>query len=521
MPTPFLPRQSDPIAGGLTTPNSWFTFFSGLREFIASSGLDVGVIDQILARLDELEEAQQGQFLIQGLLSVKVLGTPEGGIVQVQLENDEASPGKSYAYQVSPEGAKGWHLTTPAEYPDPFAIHLVDENGAFLVDENNNFLAGGRVLNVITQASDFPAPVAGVITLANNQEYRLHGLIDMTGYRIVFGSNNTLTGASSGADGLLFPDTLGAARMTGSSSLAMRNLQIQCAADPLFSMNNGSTGVLLWTGIQMVNTPTLGTISNYQNIVWKDTIISNSANLTLDGTFASFVAETALFDGRSGQTTVIIPATATFLRRFRMLYTAFQVDAGETGINFSASATIPDESYILDNVSFAGAGTYLAGLDYTSNKALFFNNSGIQNSSVLCQYSMTGNATATVIGGTGTFVKIAGTTVPSSLNQKFTTATTQRATYAGSSTANFRAIAFASMTSGNNQTLRMRLAKNGTTIAESNTLFKTTGTGEASAVGCQVIGTLSPGDYVELFVANDTAATNVTVSDLNLTITRL
>ena len=134
---------------------------------------------------------------------------------------------------------------------------------------------------------------------------------------------------------------------------------------------------------------------------------------------------------------------------------------------------------------------------------------------------MTGNATATTIAATGTFVKIAGTTTASSVNQKFSTATTQRATYTGSFTGTFRAVAFASMTSGNNQTLRMRMAVNGTTIPESNTIFKTTGSGEASAVGCQAIGALNPGDYVELFVANDTAATNVTVSDLNFTITRL
>jgi hypothetical protein len=206
-----------------------------------------------------------------------------------------------------------------------------------------------------------------------------------------------------------------------------------------------------------------------------------------------------------------------------MLYTAFQVDAGETGINFSASATIPDESYILDNVSFAGAGTYLAGVTYTSNKALFFNCSGtgFVNTNAVTQYTMTGNATATVIGGTGTFVKVAGTTVPeTSVTQKFSNATSNRALYSGAFIGQFLVTVFASMTSGNNQNLAMRIAVNGTTVAASNALFQTSGSGAASNIGTQLLRTLNPNDYVEVFVANNTAANNITVSDLNVTVTR-
>lgn len=108
MPTPFLPYQRDPIAGGLTTPNSWYQFFSDLRQFLIDSGLDTGIIDQILARLDELEQNQIGAFVIQGLVSVDVFGTPQGGVVQVQLENDVDAPGNNYYYGTSDTGVKGW-----------------------------------------------------------------------------------------------------------------------------------------------------------------------------------------------------------------------------------------------------------------------------------------------------------------------------------------------------------------------------------------------------------------------------
>lgn len=108
MAVPFLPYQRDPIAGALTTPNSWYEFFRGLRQFIIDSGLDTGVIDEILARLDELEENALGNFAIQGLVSVQVQGTPAGGIVTVQLVNDEISPGANFYYGTGDDGEKGW-----------------------------------------------------------------------------------------------------------------------------------------------------------------------------------------------------------------------------------------------------------------------------------------------------------------------------------------------------------------------------------------------------------------------------
>lgn len=756
MPLPFLPYQRDPIAGNQTTPNGWYRFFSDLRDFIASSGLDTGSIDAILARLDELETNGFGQFLIAGLASVQVFGTPQAGTVTIQLLGDTPTPPASYQYGTDVLGVRGWQRATD------LTVYLTDESGNYLTDESGNlltdgpndnhnalnnrqggsafesyhttqaenaaivtavanggfvdvasnqtitgsknfanvqtfsngdvrleattdvvgtgpslvwrrqrtgpsgvqsgdrlgnFLAAGldstgvfrnsaaiivdamdtytatafgsritfqatptgsatrtsylfinqngsvtpgsnntqelgstsvRWLNSYSQnyvlgsaaasfgggsgvlflsnattaptsaitggmvpfaqsgslkgmfpdgrvqtiaatgskiitvhtLSDLPAPSGGVITLADNTSYYITTAIDVGANRIQCGLNNSLHGddadnCSLTATGL----SAATAFITSTSSLSLMSITIKDVGTAL-SLND-STNQLNWRAVRFQNVPTMGTIQNYANIVWGQCILDNSANLTIQGTIGSLAFFECLFDGRTGQTTLTVPSTAVITRRIRMLYCAAIVQAGETGFNVSTSATIPDEGYVLDNVAFSGGGTYLAGLDYTSNKALFFNSSGIINSSALCQYSMTGNATATTIGATGTFVKIAGTTTASSLNQKFSTGTTQRATYTGAFTTNFRIVAFASMTSGNNQTLRMRVAKNGTTLGESNTLFKTTGSGEASAVGCQVIVSLAPTDYVELWVANDTAATNITVSDLNFTITRL
>lgn len=372
----------------------------------------------------------------------------------------------------------------------------------------------------ITQKSDFPAPVAGVITLPDNTTYFLLNNVDLLGDRFACGNNIAILGGTSDSCGLFSTGLVGDF-FTSTSSLDLRNISLSAPTGRLFNLNDGVGASLGWQGLRIFDTPNFGTIQNYANVVINLSIITNTANCILDGTIASFVSETSLWDGRPGQTTISVPATCTITRRFRMLYTAMTVLPGETGLDVAVGATIPDEAYILDNVNFSGGGTYLAGLDYTSNKAAFFRNTGITNSSAICQYSMTGNATATDIVVIGDFVKIAGITVASLLNQKFTTVVDNRATYAGVVQDNFRVVVFASMTSGNNQDLRMRIAKNGVTIPESTAKFRTTGSGEAASIGAQSFVDMNVTDYVEIWVANDTAVQDIVVSDMNVTVTRI
>jgi hypothetical protein len=378
-------------------------------------------------------------------------------------------------------------------------------------------------LVIIESKAGLPTPVAGAITLANNVEYRFTNVVDLTGDRIVCGTNNVISGSSFASSGITSTGLAGASNLiTATSSLAIRNIAFPLTTGNWISANDGATGNLEIEGVAVTNVATLGTIQNYGNVVINKSIFQNSAGLTFDGTLGAVVIETSLLDGRAGATTITVPATAVIGRRFRVFGTSFTNAVGETAINFNAAATVPDESYILDNANFSGGSlTFLAGLDYTSNKASFFRNFGIRNSNAIAAYSMTGNATATVIAVASTFVKVAGTTVAGALNQKFTTAVSNQAVYTGAFTADFRIAVNASMTSGNNQTLRMRVAKNGVTLSDSNVLFQTTGSGEASAIPTQALVTLVPTDYLEVFVTNDTAANNITVSDLNVTIIRL
>lgn len=414
----------------------------------------------------------------------------------------------------------GFPVITPA---GTFNIVTL-QSGIGINIDNNAGQAGNPLIytkqKIIAQKADLPAAIAGAIQLLNNTQYIFLNSVDLLGDRINCGTNNLIVG-SGAASTLLTSTGLGGALFTSTSSLGFQNIAVSAPTGSLFNLNDGASGNFVFSLSNIVDTPNLGTIQNYANVVFDTGLCLNSANLIVTGNQAAFVSQTFLWDGRPGQTTITVPAGAVFTRRLRFLYSVFVVLPGETGVNVSPSATINDESYIHDNTDFSGGGTYIAGLDYTSNKTAFFRNTGIINSSALCQYSMTGNATATTIAVISTPVKMAGNTVASALNQKFSTAVTNRAVYTGVVQDNFRVVMFASMTSGNNQNIRMFIAKNGVVISESTAKFKTTGSGEASSIGCQALIAMAPTDYVEGWITNDTATTAIVVTDLNLTVSRI
>lgn len=127
-----------------------------------------------------------------------------------------------------------------------------------------------------------------------------------------------------------------------------------------------------------------------------------------------------------------------------------------------------------------------------------------------------GTPAETTISGIGDFVKAAGTTVVGNSNN-MTPDTSGRITYDGASDRHFHIVCSISMTCASNlQTLAFRIAKNGTTIAASQ-LRRRVNTGTdigSTAVHADVM--LSTGDYLELYVANNSSTANLTIEDLYL-----
>ncbi len=370
----------------------------------------------------------------------------------------------------------------------------------------------------IESKSDLPTPVGGVITLVDNYTYLFTTTVDLTGDRLVCGNNTTILGGSSENCRIKSTGLTTMPLISSTYSLPIRSITIE--ADIALDLNgDGVTTALDWFGVNFTDCPTIGTVSNYSNFIMQDSAFLNSGGMTLGGTIGTVGFTQCLFDNYTGTTAITIPAATTISRRFRIIYSSFVTLSGETSINVSASATITDERYILDTVSFSGGGTYLTGLDYTSNKSLFTGCVSITNTATRGFMYMINNATANTL--TNTWKKANGTTIADSANSKFTH-TSNRLTYTGGFTTTFHIFVNCNvLTASANQTVSIGLALNGTIIAASEMSIRCTTSAQPYFAATQFPVIMSNTNYIELFIINNSGSTNVTVQDMNMFITKI
>jgi hypothetical protein len=386
--------------------------------------------------------------------------------------------------------------------------HVYVEDNVALIKDNFVF---------VDKSEDLANPISTVYNLEDNTAYYFTKSVDLLGGRLVCGQNTVILGSSSENVTLSSTGLIGTALITSNYSLPIRNITI--TADVALNLNgDGTTTALDWFGVNFKDCNNVGTIQNYTNHVWTDCAFLESGNLTYDGTIDSVAINSCLFNTASGQTAIAIASTCTLSRRFRIIYSAFIVLSGETGINFSTSATVPVEAYILDTVNFTGGGIYTTGVTFSDNKAKFTNSVGVSNSNETAQYYMNGNATTTTITAINTPVKISGTTTNSSITQRFTH-TDNRATYVGAIARVFKISVTVTLTGAVNHQIGCYIAKNGTVINESEMYVTTNGSGRAENAPLQTLVSMSNGDYIEIFTEDNTVpATDILVQDLNVII---
>lgn len=406
---------------------------------------------------------------------------------------------------------------------DSSLVNLLEKKSSKSNDKTAYFSAAelaGTNDNIVFVSSkdDLPTASGGVITLADNVTYFITTDLDLTGDRLVGGSDTTLIGGSS-ENCTLTSTGLGAGvpLLTTAYTTPIRHISFE-NVDTAFSIDGTARTVALdWTGVNFVNVPNVGSISTCDNLIFTKGSFLNSGGLSLTGTIGTVAFNQSLFNCDSANTLFDLQAGLTITRRFRIIYSSIICLSGETGISLNASATIPTEGIILDTCNFAGGGTYLSGIDNQDNEALFVNNVGIANSSEVSQYYMNGNATATTISVQGDKYKAAGTTTSGANTSKFTN-TDNRATYIGAITRPFFITATLSVTSGNNNQIGLYIAKNGTVLTESEIYITTNASGRAENGTVQTLATLTENDYIEIFVENDSSTTDITVTDLNVII---
>lgn len=374
----------------------------------------------------------------------------------------------------------------------------------------------------VSALADLPTPVASVITLLGDHTYFFCGAVDLLGNRMVGAFNTCILGASS--ENAFITSTglgVGVPLLTTEWTTAMRHVTFQ-DVDTVLDINGVTNApvALDWTGVNFENVPNIGTIDTCENVIITKGAFLSAENLLFTGTIGTVSIADSLLQGSGAANAIIVgDAGLTITRRLRIIYSSLIAFGSTTGIDISASATLPDESFILDTVNFSGGGTYLPGLTDGSNKALFTNCIGITNTSVNGQMYMAGNVTPTVVAVTSTFYKVLGATTASADNRKYDHAA-NRLTNRAAVERKYLILCQLSFTAGANNICEFGFydSKLGAVRTPSRTKSTANAAGRLENMALSCVVQHSDGDYIEIHAANISATTNITVDSMNVVV---
>lgn len=403
-------------------------------------------------------------------------------------------------------------------------LSLTRLDGTILNTSIENFTDNILFINSL---SDLPSPSASVIMLESGKSYYITDDIDLLGNRLETSGICNILGASSETSYITSTGlTAGVPLLTSRFTIPVKNITFRDVDTAIYIDDNSGAGAPLaidWLGVNFLNVPNVGEIGKVDNFIFQVGSLLNSNGLRFTGEIGTIAIESSLLRGNGATGSIIeISSTANITRRFRIIYSSIIAFGSTIGIDFSPTASVSTEAYILDTINFAGGGTFIDGVLVNSNKTLFINCVGISNTSINGQLFMKDNATATIISNTTDFVKAAGTTLPGSDNEKYT-ATDNRLTNDAVIQRKYLVQASLSFDAGNNNECEFGFYDSVLDDINISSISKSTANagGKAENVHLMCVVKHNIGDYIEVWGRNTSSTQNITVSELNLIITEI
>ena len=363
---------------------------------------------------------------------------------------------------------------------------------------------------IVNLISDFPAPVAGVITLDDDTEYAIRNDIT-TANRFVLGNNCVLDGSDNITVALTYTG-VGIMFTSVDKNWTVKSITMNCASGTFIDFD-GTGAEIFQLKNSVVIADTLGTIDDFGGIHVDDT----QYQVTTDGFLFGGVNGVILIESALGTI-----AAGTFYDLGTATFTGFTITEAFTTLNgtsvFLDGAAdsvniITNDLGSVHNCRFFGTGTPLQTIAVSDIRWQFALNDNIRDTCKDCLMSQVANAVATTISVTGTPVKLAGAWTEEDAFF-FSTDATGEMTYIGEKVIEVDvAMSFsAAPVSGSNKSVNFFVALNGSPVVNSRA-FNNISTGDPSRTTLLWRLTLSPNDFVEAFVANDTDTVDILVTD--------
>lgn len=366
---------------------------------------------------------------------------------------------------------------------------------------------------VVSSEADFPAAVAGVITLVTETDYLIVNDIS-TSNRFAIAGNTTVRGIASTLITLTYTGSGNMFTTTAGSNAKFNEIGFSCASGALISATGGGTGQVQFVECRVASCDTIGTASAMFVIRFVQVAFSaiTTGGLTVSGANTALFMDSCYIYLNGG--TYLTLGAATFDELYFYRQIVLSSAGGTTFLSGAASSANINAGGLASAVDcrINGSATALSGITTDDSLWNFALNDDIEDTRQDGLLSMQANATDTVIAGVNTPVLVAGTWVVQETGQ-MTGTTAGRLTSTSGRGAKLPITASLSIApaSGSNKTLSVYVAVNGSVIAASKRTAVVSSTDIAS-VTLPWQHDLQPTDYIETFVENNTDAVDILVS---------
>lgn len=372
---------------------------------------------------------------------------------------------------------------------------------------------------IITQESDFPTQDATTITLEAGISYQISGNVStaktfVCNDAVMFSTGSTL------AAKLTYTGT-GSMFSIKNTRLNLHDITIDCPSGTVFNMTGDDTGNIR------------------QRINSANVIVKNCDKFLLSSGAGAHVFSTYSIENASGNPVISISGNDTLVHSFIRFAV---LGLTPSSVLFDFGSSVSNEIELLDciavgdssataisglassgNISSGGVGqvsgcnfgflsTPLSNIDPDDIRWSFNANSGIADSVTDSLISIQGNATESVISSTGVPVKMSGTWVDNGSSRFSVDTNGGRMTYIGERNSNIPIDYVSSMKSaaGGDKQVSMYVAINGSVISETK-VTDTASNSKSGALKGIWQHNFANGDYVEMFISNDTNTENLIV----------
>lgn len=372
-------------------------------------------------------------------------------------------------------------------------------------------VGGKRV--IVTEASQ----LSGV--LESDVQYFINGEINLADTTVTVPPSGLFIAGYGPGISRLYSAENSYSMFSGSGSLVINGLDIDVTGtgSKVFNLDNtgDGTGYLEATDVFFTGCTSIGDIEAYfQGLLRRVRMINCTGGINLLGVWAGgFYVDTFLGKGNSG----IMFNGDTGLRISTRFFSNANIDAGDgcTVYNFTSVNFTSEPGLQLIDGNLTGAGTYLNGIDPSSPKIKIRDTAGLAQNFPIAQ--------TTVVAEEPTTVSEIGVSIimsmPSDVDKKtwFTNGLSNDITYDSSHPSDAIAQFNGSVESGNNNQIEVKLVKYDASADSRSDIAvataTTNGSGKLEHVSVMGYVDLDDGDVIELWAANNTSTSSITINN--------